>query len=198
MYKYVDDGLETVSDLTNSYLTAACFVPAYGRLQLWEQLNKLGSRVIMYDTDSVVFIHDPDLYNPTHSKMWGCWEEEDISQIGIVGVVCTGPKSYAMKCKDERYDVVKLKGLSQARATSQILNYNKIKHMVLDNISTGETQNVFVPQTLFHYCPTKGIQTRKIYKKLAFDCRDQKGPVGKNMVVYPIGYQGKDFDPLFE
>ena len=196
MYKFIDDGHDTEVDLSNTYLPAACFVPSYGRLQLWEELDKLGDRVIMYDTDSVVFIHDPMEYNPTSSKTWGEWEEEDISSIGITGVICTGPKSYTMRCKDRNYNVVKLKGLSQTRATSKILNYEKIKKMVLDNIATGETQTVLVPQTIFHYVLGKGIQTRKIYKKLQFDCGTQKGMVGTNYVVYPKGYDAKDFIPL--
>lgn len=192
MYKFIDDGNDVECDLTNSYLPAACFVPAYGRIQLWEQLHQLGDRVIMYDTDSVVFIHDPDLYNPESSKLWGRWEEEDISITGITGVICTGPKSYAMKCVDPNYDVVKLKGISQTRATSKILNYSKIKKMVLANIETGVKQTVQVPQTLFQYVTGRGIQTRKIFKRLSFACNEQKGRVGKNMVVYPLGFEGAD------
>jgi hypothetical protein len=192
MYKFIDDGNEVECDLTNTYLPAASFVPAYGRIQLWEQLHQLGERVVMYDTDSVVFIHDPELYNPEASKLWGRWEEEDISVTGITGVICTGPKSYAMKCADSNYDVVKLKGISQTRATGNILNYSKIKKMILANIETGAKQTVMVPQTLFQYVTGRGIQTRKIFKRLSFACNEQKGRVGKNMVVYPLGYEGAD------
>lgn len=196
MYKFIEDGDETETDLTNSYLPAACFVPSYGRLQLWEQLNKLGNRVIMYDTDSVTYIHDPKLYNPSTSKMWGQWEEEDISVVGITGVVCTGPKSYAMRCKNKDLNVVKLKGLSQTRATSKILNYDTIKKMVLTNIATNKPQTIQIPQTVFRYVVNQGIQTRKIFKKLSFDCNEQKGNVSRNMVVYPKGYDAADFIPL--
>lgn len=189
MYKYLEDGATVEVDLSNSYLPAACFVPAYGRLQLWEQLNKLGDRVIMYDTDSVVFIYDPDLYNPTASKMWGCWEEEDISAVGITGVVCTGPKSYAMKCVDPKYNVVKLKGISQTRATDNILNYDTIKNMVLKSIETKQKQTYFVPQVVFDYRLGRGIHTRPNLKKLTFDCNEQKGDIRENFIMYPKGHQ---------
>lgn len=194
MYKFIDDGEETEVNLTNSYLPAACFVPSYGRLQLWHELNKLGDRVIMYDTDSVTYIDDPELYNPPTSKMWGCWEEEEISEIGITGVVCTGPKSYAMRCANPDFNVVKLKGLSQTRSTSKLLNYESIKKMVMENIKTGKQQTIQVPQTIFRYVLNDGIQTRKIFKKLSFSCNEQKGNVGKNMVVYPKGFL--DFIPI--
>lgn len=196
LYQYKKDGREVKHDFNNSYLPAACFVPAYGRLQLWEQLNKLGDRVLMYDTDSVVYIYDPEKYNVPESKIWGEWEEEDISAAGITGFVGIGPKSYAMRCKDETKNIVKLKGISQKRATDKLLNYDTLRQMVLDNISTREKQTLKIPQTNFEYRMTKGIFTMKMLKILSFDFREQKGQVGKNMFMYPKGYNGPGYNPL--
>lgn len=197
LYQFKKDGREVKHDFSNSYLPAACFVPAYGRLQLWEQLNKLGDRVLMYDTDSVVYIYDPTAdYNVPESKIWGEWEEEDISAIGITGFVGLGPKSYAMRCVDETKNVVKLKGISQKRATDKLLNYDVLRKMVLDSISTREKQTLKIPQTNFEYRMTRGIYTTKILKILSFDLNDQKGQVGQNMFMYPRGYWGPGYIPL--
>lgn len=196
LYQYKENGEKMNHDFSNSYLPAACFVPAYGRLQLWEQLNKLGDRVLMYDTDSVVYIYDPDEYNVAESKIWGEWEEEDISVTGITGFVGLGPKSYSLRCADESMNVVKLKGISQKRATDKILNYDILREMVLENIATRTKQEIKVPQTVFEYQMTKGIFTKHILKLLSFDFQDQKGQVGKNMFMYPRGYIGDDFNPL--
>lgn len=43
------------ADYASGYLPAAVFVPAYGRLALWSELHKLGDRVLMHDTDSIVY-----------------------------------------------------------------------------------------------------------------------------------------------
>jgi hypothetical protein len=187
-YKYKKDGPNVVHDLTNCYLPAACFVPAYGRLQLWEQLNKLGDRVLMYDTDSVVYIYDPDQYNVAESKIWGEWEAEDISAAGITGFVGIGPKSYSIRCKDATKNIVKLKGISQKRATEKILNYDSLRQMVLDNLETREEQTKKIPQTSFVYRMTEGMFTVKLLKILSFDYKTQKGLVGKNYFMYPKGY----------
>lgn len=187
-YTSKKDGRDAKHDYTNSYLPAACFVPAYGRLQLWEQLNKLGDRVLMYDTDSVVYIYDPEQYNVPQSKIWGDWEEEEISEIGITGFVGLGPKSYAMRCVDETKNIVKLKGISQKRSTEKLLNYESLKELVLKNIETREMQEIAIPQTIFNYRIGEGIKTLQSLKILSFDYRDQKGNVGENYFMYPKGY----------
>lgn len=43
---------------TNVFL--ATFTTAYARLHLYEQLDKLGERVLYYDTDSIIFIDGED------------------------------------------------------------------------------------------------------------------------------------------
>lgn len=194
MYTYKND--KSLPNFKNSYLPAACFVPAYGRLQLWEQLNRLGDRVLMYDTDSVVYIYDPDKYNIKESKIWGEWEAEDISVKGITGFIGLGPKSYAMRCKDEKFNVVKLKGISQKRATDKLLNYETMKQMVIDNLVSKNLQQVSIPQTIFDYKFNRGIYVKQVKKILSFDLNNQKGLVGKNMFIYPRGYSGSDFLPF--
>jgi hypothetical protein len=194
MYTYKND--LALPNFRNSYLPAACFVPAYGRLQLWDQLHKLGDRVLMFDTDSVVYIYEPDKYNVQESKIWGEWEAEDISQKGITGFIGLGPKSYAMRCKEEKYNVVKLKGISQKRATDKLLNYETMKKLVVDNLVSKNQQQVKIPQTIFDYKFNRGIYVKQIQKILSFDFNSQKGLVGQNMFLYPRGYNGADFTPF--
>ena len=54
----------------DAYLPAGLFVPAYGRIMLYEQ------RVLYHDTDSVIYIYDPLLYNIPESDTWGSWSVE--------------------------------------------------------------------------------------------------------------------------
>lgn len=42
----------------------------------WEQLNRLGDRVLMNDTDSIIYVFDPKEYNIPEGSMLGDWEIE--------------------------------------------------------------------------------------------------------------------------
>jgi hypothetical protein len=201
MYVTKDIGKDvTINTLRKTYLPAACFVPAYGRMQLWGQLNKLGDRVIMYDTDSIVYKYDPELYNIPKGNIIGDWEEEGVSEIGITGFVGIGPKSYAMKLaavdkKSGIDELVKTKGISQKRATQKILNYDIMKDMVFKALDTGETSMVKVPQTLFHYKMGRGIQVMTVPKVFQFSINDQKGKLDEHGFIYPLGYSAPDYVP---
>ena len=58
---------------------------AYGRLQLWREVHKLGKRVLYFDTDSIIYIRDPDGYNIPQGHLLDEWEREkiDIQNEGI-------------------------------------------------------------------------------------------------------------------
>ena len=43
----------------------AAFVTCYARLKLYSELEKLGSRVLYFDTDSIIFICNGTDYSPT-------------------------------------------------------------------------------------------------------------------------------------
>ena len=187
LYKYIEDGYKKKVDHSNTYLPAACFVPAYGRLQLWEQLHKLGDRVLMYDTDSIVYVRDPDLYNIPTGSLLGDWETEKESKIGIKEFIGLGPKSYAFNLANGQ-EVIKLKGISQKRGTSKIVCFENLRKMVARSFETGIEQVLQIPQTKFQYTMTKGIQTHSFLKELSFSIHNQKGVVGEDKVIYPAGY----------
>lgn len=191
MYKYKENGDQVKISLDNSYLPAACFVPAYGRLQLWSELDKLGDRVLMNDTDSIVYIYDPEKYNIPASTVWGGWEIEHDSIVEFIGM---GPKTYAFK-KANGEIVVKNKGIRMSRATNNLINFDRMKEMVLVGLATGDTQKQNVPQTLFAYKPGKNIQTTQIIKELSFSIRQQKGIVDVHGKIYPVGFDTSLFEP---
>lgn len=191
MYRYKENGQNVKINLDNSYLPAACFVPAYGRLQLWNELNKLGDRVLMNDTDSIVYVYDPEKYNIPASSVWGGWEIEHDSIIEFVGM---GPKTYAFK-KSNGEVVVKNKGIRMSRATQNLINFERMKEMVLAGLQSGTTQVQPVPQTLFAYKPGTHIQTTQVIKDLSFSINNQKGIVATDGKIYPAGYDLSLFEP---
>jgi hypothetical protein len=48
-----------VEEKTTNVILAS-FVTAYGRLKLYEYIKKLGDAVLYFDTDSIVFLYDPE------------------------------------------------------------------------------------------------------------------------------------------
>ena len=55
---------EFVQSLPHTNVVLAAFTTAHARLKLYSLLEKLQDRVLYFDTDSVVYIHNEDLWNP--------------------------------------------------------------------------------------------------------------------------------------
>ena len=84
-------------------------------------MKKLGDRVLMNDTDSIVYIYDPELYNIPEGGLLGDWEVEDIDSKngGIREFVGMGPKTYAIKCENG-FTLTKAKGIRNSYAASNL------------------------------------------------------------------------------
>jgi hypothetical protein len=188
MYRY-DKG-EALPDLHDTYIPAGLFVPAYGRLHLWEQLNKLGKRVLMNDTDSIVYLYDPQEYNIPEGDVWGEWEVEDIDKQngGIREFVGIGPKTYSIKCENGETQT-KCKGLSLKYSTEEIVNHESMKRLVFhEGVIQVSENKIKVPQQTFVYILGKGIHTHKFLKDLAFNKNDLKGILDAEGYLYPFGF----------
>ena len=75
---------------------------AYARMKLNNVLEKLKKRVLYFDTDSCMYIHDPKLWNPPiiNSRL-GKWTDEE-PDCKITHFRGLGPKNYANKIKSKR------------------------------------------------------------------------------------------------
>ncbi len=201
MYKFQKNKLTSTVDLHQSYLPAALFVPAYGRLHLWEQLNKLGKRVLMNDTDSIIYIYQPELGdegNIEKSDVWGGWEIEDIDSKneGIRTFVGIGPKSYALECEKDRYigkneTLVKFKGLSLKRATEGLVNFKVMEELVLEHLQGLPQRTLQIPQTTFNNRIGKGMNTHRMLKDLKFNADQLKGVLQPDGTLNPFGYESE-------
>lgn len=183
MYRYSVSGKNTRPNLHSGYLPAALFVPAYGRLQLWEQLQKLGKRVLMNDTDSIVYIYDPELYNIPEGSLLGEWEVEDVDKDhgGIRSFVGLGPKTYGIKCEDG-HTLVKAKGLSLSLATENMVNFETM-------VAIAKNRNIIrVPQKTFVWTVEHGMKTWMMMKELQLSESDMKGNLDEEGYLYPFGY----------
>ena len=189
MYRYKSDQANV--NLHGGYLPAAIFVTAYGRLQLWRELHKLGKRVLYYGTDSIIYIRDPDGYNIKEGSMLGEWEREDIDiqNGGIRSFAALAPKTYALKTWKNDQSVVKVKGLSLKGAHSELVNYEVIESIAKEYLEHGEIATIHVPQRQFKYSFSNqhGIQTSNTLKALKIN-PSMKGKLIDGY-LYPFGYE---------
>ncbi len=198
MYRYQKNSGKSKVDLHQSYLPAALFVPAYGRMHLWEQMNKLGKRVLMNDTDSIIYIYKPEEYNIPESDVWGGWEVEDIDRNneGIRTFVGLGPKSYALECEKDRdigknETLVKFKGLSLKRATEDLVNFKVMEELVLEHLQGLPQRTLRIPQTNFNYRFGRGMNTHRMLKDLKFNADQLKGVLQPDGTLNPFGYESE-------
>jgi hypothetical protein len=174
-------------NLHGQYMPTASFVPEYGRLQLWEQMNKLGDRVLYCDTDSIIYLYDPEKYNVPTGDMIGDWEVEDICKHGISEFVSWGPKTYGIRC-DDGYESIKAKGVSLKRATESIMNFEIMKDTVLAFLEENHIRVSNIPSTNFQWNLTGGMKTILNFKRIMIKPGELKGFL-KDGYIYPFGYE---------
>ena len=115
----------------NTNVVIAAFVTTYARLQLYTYLEKLGDRALYCDTDSVIYKHSPDQYEPEISEFVGGMTDE-LSGAFIVEYVSNGPKNYAYRTSDGK-QVVKVKGFTLNYLTSSQITFDSMKEMAMSN-----------------------------------------------------------------
>lgn len=175
-------------NLHDSYIPAGVFVPAYGRLLLYEQMSRLGKRVLYHDTDSIVYIYDPtEEYNVPTSDIWGDWGEEDVSKIGIESFTAIAPKSYGYRLSNGK-EMIKFKGVSVKHSHRDILNLSVMEEMVAAHWR-GEEMIVSIPQFGFQFIKKDQTTfTTNSLKNVQFQPSILKGDLHTDGLVYPRGY----------
>uniref|UniRef100_A0A1A8SMB5 DNA-directed DNA polymerase n=1 Tax=Nothobranchius rachovii TaxID=451742 RepID=A0A1A8SMB5_9TELE len=114
----------------------AAFTTAHARLQLLNALNKLGNRVIYYDTDSIIYsVKQNEFALPTGSYLGDLTDE--LSGDSIQEFVSAGPKTYAYKTRDRQQVVIKAKGITQSFISSDQINFDSLAMLVEGYIAGG-------------------------------------------------------------
>ena len=103
-------------------IVIAAFTTAYARLKLYDLLDLLQERVLYYDTDSVIYVHEPGKPDPPLGNYLGDLTDE-LDGDYITTFVSGGPKNYAY---------VTNKGKSQT----------KIRGITLDYAATGKLNHI--------------------------------------------------------
>ena len=127
--------LEHIDTHATANVIVGSYVTAYARLELYAVLEKLKDRVLYFDTDSCMYIHDPELWNPPiiNSRL-GKWTDEE-PDCKITQFRGLGPKNYAYKMttKDgEEISKCKVKGITLDYNTKQVVNFDTYSKCALD------------------------------------------------------------------
>jgi hypothetical protein len=190
MVKFKANRNKNSPHLAKSYLPCAVFVPMYGRMMLYNVLDQCGMRVVMCDTDSVKVIRpveDPmrDQRRIDMGNYLGQWEDES-SKDPLVGFISLGTKTYGQKFASGR-TTFKCKGLNLKRAHQKLLNYDIAREIYLNG------KQVYVPQMVFNYQFSKGMEKKSFLKKSAFEMEQLKGVLDRRTHrLYPFGWMEED------
>ncbi|KAJ8915407.1 hypothetical protein NQ315_008296 [Exocentrus adspersus] len=163
---------ESYDPLTTVNVTIAAYVTTQARLKLYSYLEKLGDRVLYYDTDSVIYVSREGEWDvPTGSCLGEMTDELEGYGAGshIKEFVSGGPKNYAYKffaAKDNEEKVTcKVKGISLNYAASQLVNFDTIKEMILSPTEPVYITGKNIRRTKEHEVVTR--EETKIYKPLS-------------------------------
>ena len=91
LYQYQKEDIPVSPNLN---IFVACFTTCWARLRLYEALQLLGERVLYYDTDSVIYLEEPDQPKPVLGDYLGEFTTELDDDDYIVEFVSGGPKNY--------------------------------------------------------------------------------------------------------
>ena len=130
----------------NTNVVLAAFVTAQARLKLYSEIEKLGERVLYFDTDSIIFISKENEYEPSTGEFLGDLTNEIDPKDGdhIVEFVSAGPKNYAFKT-NSGFIKTTIKGFTLNKVASTKIDFDKMKEIVLND----QSAKVEIPQLLF-------------------------------------------------
>lgn len=145
----------------------AAFVTAHARLRLYSELEKIGDRVLYFDTDSIIYVDRPGEYKPKLGNNLGELTNE-IENDFIIEFVSAGPKNYAYSTNKGKSSCT-VKGFRIDANSSQVLSYANIRDIVLNN----QEKKLETDQLLFKrdkinwgiYCDTIKKQYSFVYDK---------------------------------
>lgn len=127
--------LRNVEGSAESSVVHACFVTSHARLKLYSELEKIGDRVLYFDTDSIIYVHRKNLYCPKLGNFLGQLTNELDEGDYIKSFVSGGPKNYAYLTNKGKLSCT-VKGFKlDTKTNREKINFEIIKEIVLNDRS---------------------------------------------------------------
>ena len=167
-------------------IVIAAFTTAYARLKLYDLLDQLQERVLYYDTDSVIYLHEPGKPEPSLGDYLGDLTDE-LDGDYITAFTSLGPKNYAYETNNNKR-VTKVRGITMDYATTKKLNLevmHSLLHLHLNCHIQGKV-TVDNPFKITRDKKNKKIITKRTKKDYRFVYN--KRVVKENYGTVPYGY----------
>ena len=177
-------GFEESNDKVN--IVIAAFTTAYARLKLYDLLDQLQEQVLYYDTDSVIYVHEPGKPEPPLGDYLGDLTDE-LDGDYITEFMSGGPKNYAYVTNNDKR-VMKVRGITLNYTTLQKLNFEVMCNLIDLYVDCGIQDKVTVdnPFQITRDKKNKKIITKSMSKD--YQIVYNKRVVKENYGTVPYGY----------
>ena len=116
-------------------IVIAAFTTAYARLKLYDLLDLLQERFLYYDTDSVIYVHEPGKPDPPLGDYLGDLTDELDAGDYITTFISGGPKNYAYITNNGKSET-KIRGITLDYAATKKINLDVMRHLVHSHVVT--------------------------------------------------------------
>ena len=183
-YKEKDEFAEQ-NDKVN--IVIAAFTTAYARLKLYDLLDLLQERVLYYDTDSVIYVHEPGKPDPPLGDYLGDLTDELDAGDYITTFISGGPKNYAYITNNGKSET-KIRGITLDYAATKKINLDVMSHLVHSHVNchTEEKVTVDIPFKITRDKKERNIVTKKMKKD--YRVVYNKRVITENYGTLPYGY----------
>ena len=183
------DHCESLSPNLNIFVV--CFTTCWARLRLCEALELLGEQVLYFDTDSVVFVHQPRQVSPALGQYLGEFKDE-LGEGDIIVEFCSaGPKNYGYTTQRHKM-VCKVRGFSLNCQGAAQLNYEVLQQNVLAELHAPLaepcTTHVTQSHTIQRQAKSYTLHIRPSHKDYRLVCT-KRVVAPKTAQTFPYGYQ---------
>ena len=167
-------------------IVIAAFTTAYARLKLYNLLDLLQERVLYYDTDSVIYVHESGKPDPPLGNYLGDLTDE-LDGDYITTFVSGGPKNYA-HVTNKGKSQTKIRGITLDYATTEKLNPSVMRGLVHLHVNchTEAKVTVDIPFKITRDKKEKNIITKRMKKD--YRVVYNKRVITENYGTLPYGY----------
>ena len=179
------EGFVEENDKVN--IVIAAFTTAYARLKLYDLLDLLQERVLYYDTDSVVYVHEPGKPDPPLGDYLGELTDELPPGHHITTFISGGPKNYGYVTNTGEA-ILKIRGITLTYDASKTINVDVMRHLVELYVDYDEQEKVTIniPYKITRDKKERNIVTKRTKKdyRIVYN----KRVVKDNYETVPYGY----------
>ena len=168
-------------------IVIAAFTTAYARLKLYDLVDLLQERVLYYDTDSVIYVHEPCKPDPPLGDYLGDLTDELDPGDYITTFISGGPKNYAYLTNNGKTET-KIRGITLNYDATKKINVDVMRHLVDSHVNGHNEEKVTVvnPHKITRDKKEKNIVTKRMKKdyRIVYN----KRVITENYGTLPYGY----------